>query len=196
MVAALLVVVAGYLIGTVPTAQLVGRRTGHDPLREGSLNPGATNVFRTSGRGAGAIVLAVDLLKGAVAAGLGWAVGGHVLGAIAGAAAVAGHVFPYNRLRHGGKGVATCAGLVLVLYPFVGIAAAALWAIVARLSRRPSIASLVAAVAIPVGVAVSGERGIEVAVIVLLAVIVVLRHHANIARLARGTERPVDAGQP
>ena len=196
MVAAVLAVAVGYLVGTLPTAVLVGRHTGHDPLREGSHNPGATNVYRTSGRRAGAFVLAVDLLKGAAAAGLGWAVGGHVLGAATGAAAVLGHVLPFNRPLHGGKGVATCAGMVLVLYPVVGVAAAVVWLAVARLSRRPSVASLVAAVGIPIGVAATGERGIEVGIIVALAVIVVLRHHANISRLAHGTERAVDAGRP
>ena len=195
MVAAVLAVVVGYLVGTLPSAVLVGRRTGHDPLLEGSHNPGATNVYRTSGRRAGAVVLAIDVVKGAAAAGLGWAVGGHLLGAITGAAAVVGHVLPVNRLRHGGKGVATCAGMILVLYPLVGVAAALLWVVVARITRRPSVASLIAAVGIPIGVAVTGERGVEVGVIVGLAVIVVLRHHANIARLAHGTERAVDAGR-
>ena len=119
-----------------------------------------------------------------------------MLGAAAGAAAVSGHVLPFHRPLHGGKGVATCAGVVLVLYPLVGIAAAAGWAVLARVTRRPSVASLVAAVGIPVGVAISGQRGIEVGIVVALAVIVILRHHANIARLARGTERAVDAGRP
>jgi len=196
VVVAVLVVVAGYVIGTLPTAVVVGRHAGHDPLREGSQNPGATNVYRTSGRRAGVLVLAGDLLKGALAAGLGWAVGGHLLGVATGAAAVAGHVLPITRLRHGGKGVATCAGMVLVLFPVVGIAAALLWVALARLTHRPSVASLAAAAGIPAGVALTGGRGAEVAIVVSLAVVVVLRHRANIARLAHGTERPVDAGQP
>lgn len=195
MVVAVLVVVAGYLIGTLPTAVVVGRYTGHDPLREGSHNPGAANVFRTSGRVAGGVVLGVDVLKGAAAAGLGWAVDGHTLAAAAGAAAVVGHVLPFNRPRHGGKGVATCAGMILVLYPVVGAAAVVVWAVAARLTRRPSVASLLAAVGIPIGVAITGERGVEVGVVVALAAVVVLRHHANIARLAHGTERAVDAGR-
>ena len=196
MVVAALAVAAGYLIGTLPTAVLVGRYTGHDPLQEGSHNPGATNVYRTSGRRAGAVVLLADLLKGAAAAGLGWTVGDHTLGAVTGAAAVLGHVLPFNRPRHGGKGVATCAGLVVVLYPLVGVAAAVLWAALARITRRASVASLAAAVGIPIGVAVVGGSGVEIGVIVALAAIVVLRHRANITRLAHGTERAVDAGRP
>lgn len=196
MVAAVLVVTAGYVLGMLPTAVVVGRHAGHDPLLEGSQNPGATNVYRTSGRRAGVLVLLGDLLKGAVAAALGWAVGGHLLGVAAGAAAVVGHVLPVTRLRHGGKGVATCAGMILVLFPVVGIAAAFLWALLTRVTHRPSVASLAAAAAIPAGVAVTGRRGAEVAIVISLAAVVMLRHHANIARLAQGTERPVDAGQP
>jgi glycerol-3-phosphate acyltransferase PlsY len=195
VVVAALAVAVGYVLGTLPTAVIVGRHAGHDPLQEGSHNPGATNVYRTAGRRAGAVVLAGDVLKGAVAAGLGWAAAGHLTGTLTGAAAVVGHIFPLRRPLHGGKGVATCAGMILVLFPVVGAAAAVLWIALARLSRRPSVASLALAVGIPVGVAVSGARGVEVAVVIALAVIVVLRHHANIARLAHGTERAVDAGQ-
>ena len=195
MVAAVLVVVAGYVLGTLPTAVVVGRHAGHDPLAEGSQNPGATNVYRTSGRRAGTLVLVGDLLKGAVAAALGWVVGGDVLGVAAGAAAVLGHVLPITRPRHGGKGVATCAGMILVLFPVVGIVAAVVWAALARLTHRPSVASLAVAAGIPAGVAATGGRGVEVVIVVALAVGVVLRHHGNIARLAQGTERPVDAGQ-
>ena len=108
--APLVVVVAAYLLGTFPTAALIGRMTGHDPTAEGSGNPGATNVLRTSGRGAGVAVLAVDVAKGALAVGLGLLVGDHTLGVIAGAAAVLGHVAPVGRRFRGGKGVATAAG--------------------------------------------------------------------------------------
>ena len=83
--APLVVVVAAYLLGTFPTAALIGRMTGHDPTAEGSGNPGATNVLRTSGRGAGVAVLAIDVAKGALAVGLGLLVGDHTLGVITGA---------------------------------------------------------------------------------------------------------------
>ncbi|MET0880111.1 MAG: glycerol-3-phosphate acyltransferase, partial [Acidimicrobiales bacterium] len=108
--APLVVVVVAYLLGTFPTAALIGRVTSHDPTIEGSGNPGATNVLRTSGRWAGVAVLAVDVAKGALAAGLGLLVGDHTLGVVAGAAAVLGHVAPVGRRFRGGKGVATAAG--------------------------------------------------------------------------------------
>lgn len=187
--------VTGYVLGMLPTALIVGRRLGHDPMQEGSHNPGATNVYRTAGRKAGAVVLAGDVAKGAAAAGFGWLVGDHSLGLACGAAAAVGHVAPVLRRFHGGKGVATCAGVVLVLYPLEGAVAAALWAAVAKVTRRPSVASLVLAVAVPSMVAALGASGREVAVLAALAFLVVVRHAGNIVRLAHHTEGPIEAGQ-
>src|SRR5689334_17894800 len=98
-----------YLAGMFPTARLVGGRTGHDPTHEGSGNPGASNVYRLAGRRAGAMVFLGDFAKGALAAGVGLAVGGRALGLACGAAAVAGHIAPVTRRFRGGKGVATAA---------------------------------------------------------------------------------------
>ena len=188
-------ILAGYVLGLLPTAVVVGRWVGHDPTAEGSGNPGATNVYRTAGRRAGAVVLAGDLLKGALAAGIGWAVGDHRLGLACGAAAVLGHVLPLTRRLRGGKGVATSIGVVLVLFPLHGLVATAAWAVVVRLTHRPSVASLVVAVGLPAGVAATGAPGVEVAGLVAIAAVVVLRHRGNIERLLRGDERPVEAGQ-
>jgi acyl phosphate:glycerol-3-phosphate acyltransferase len=193
---ALLTAVAGYLLGTLPTAVVVSRSAGHDPTREGSGNPGASNVFRTAGRRAGALVLVGDMLKGAAAAGLGWVVAGHTVGVVCGAAAVLGHVAPVWRIRHGGKGVATLAGAVLVLFPVHGVVAVAGWVLVARVARRPSVASLLLAVALPASIAVTGAPGVELAILVGLTAVVVARHTANIARLLHGDERPLRAEQP
>ena len=89
-----LLVVPAYLLGTFPTAILVGRREGRDPTQEGSGNPGASNTFRTMGRRAGAIVLLGDVAKGALAAGVGLATGNRAVGVACGLAAVLGHVSP------------------------------------------------------------------------------------------------------
>lgn len=188
----MLFVLAGYVLGTVPTAVLVGRRTGHDPTREGSGNPGATNVYRTAGRRAGVMVLAGDVLKGAAAAAGGWFVGDHLLGLACGAAAVAGHVLPAHRGFRGGKGVATAGGVTLVLFPVVAAVAVVVFALVARIGRRVSTASLVLAVGVPAGAAVTGAPGIEVALLVAVSAVIVLRHAGNIARLARGTESLIE----
>ena len=187
-------VVLGYLLGTVPTALLVVRRLGHDPTHEGSGNPGASNVYRTIGRGPAAVVLGVDLLKGAAAAGIGWAVGGHTLGLVCGIAAVVGHSYPL--VHRGGKGVATCAGVIAVLFPLHAVAIALGWVLLAKLTHRPSVASLLLAVAVPLGVAATGAQWVEVVLLVGLAAVVVLRHAGNIRRLLHGTERPIEVAEP
>ena len=121
-------VAGAYLLGMFPSAWLATRRRGVDPTAAGSGNPGATNVYRTAGRRAGVLTLVGDLVKGAAAAGLGWAVGGHGLGVACGVAAVVGHVAPLTRLSRGGKGVATGAGMALVLFPLAALVSAAAFA--------------------------------------------------------------------
>ena len=191
MLGAALVVVAAYLLGTFPTAAMVGRVTGHDPTVEGSGNPGATNVYRTSGRGAGLAVLVIDLAKGALAAGLGLLVGDHLLGLIAGAAAVLGHVAPVGRRFRGGKGVATAAGMAILLYPALSLVMGVVFALTVAVTRRSSVGSLVLAVLLPIGVAVTGHGGIEVLVTAGVSLVVIARHHDNIRRLIRREEAPV-----
>lgn len=181
-------VVASYAAGTLPTAQLVGRHWGVDPTATGSRNPGATNVYRTAGRRAGALTLVGDLCKGAVAAGAGWALGGHGLGVACGVAAVVGHVLPVTRRFRGGKGVATGAGMGLVLYPPAMLAAAAAFVLVARVTRVVALGSIAAAVTLPVGAALLGAPGPELGALALCSGLVVIRHGENIARLRRGEE--------
>ncbi|HET6950934.1 MAG TPA: glycerol-3-phosphate acyltransferase [Acidimicrobiales bacterium] len=181
-------VVAAYLVGTFPTALLVGRRRGVDPTRAGSGNPGATNVARTAGKAAGAATLAGDLGKGALAAAVGWAAGGHGLGVACGVAAVAGHVLPVTRGFRGGKGVATGAGMAIVLFPAAAAVGAACFVLAAALSRTVSAGSIAGAAALPAAAAALGAPAPEVAGLVLCAVLIVARHHANIARLLRGDE--------
>lgn len=190
-----LLVVAGYVLGMVPTALLVGRRTGVDPTASGSGNPGASNVFRTSGRRAGAVVLLGDLLKGALAAGAGLAVDGRGLGLACAAAAVLGHVAPVTRLRRGGKGVATAFGGVLVVFPPIAAAALAVWALVAAAGRRASLASICAVASGPLIAAASGQPGRHVAGLAAIAGLVVARHAGNIRRLVQGEEPALRAGR-
>jgi glycerol-3-phosphate acyltransferase PlsY len=194
VVALVLSVVFGYLLGTLPTAVLVGGRFGVDPRRTGSGNPGASNAYRTMGRVPAAIVLGGDLVKGAAAAGIGWGLGGHTVGLAAGVAAVVGHSFPLR--RHGGKGVAACAGTLLVTFPLIATAGAFGWALVAGVARRPSVASLALAIGLPIGVAVAGAPGVEVALLGGAATIVIVRHTDNIRRLVHGTEAPIQVARP
>lgn len=186
---------AAYLVGTLPTALLVGRRTGVDPTAVGSGNPGASNVYRTSGRRAGALVLAGDVVKGAVAAGAGLALGGRGIALACGAAAVLGHVAPLTRLRRGGKGVATAAGAVVVLFPLIALAAAAVWAIVVGITRRASVASLAAMAAGPLLALVAGLPARDVLGLGAIASLVVARHAPNIRRLLQGEEPVLGGGR-
>ena len=184
-----LAVAVGYLLGTAPTAALVGRRFGRDPTREGSGNPGASNVYRTAGAKAGALVFAGDALKGVAATVLGLLAGDRTLALVCGAAAVVGHVFPVTRRFRGGKGVATAVGMLAVLFPIVAAAGAVAWAAIAKLTRKASLASVVLAVGLPVGVALSDRPPVEVGIVVAVAALVVARHAGNIERLVRGDER-------
>ena len=181
-------VAGAYLLGTFPTARLASRRRGGDPTGAGSRNPGATNVYRTAGRRAGVLTLVGDVVKGAAAAGLGWALGGHGLGVACGVAAVVGHVAPLTRPSRGGKGVATVAGMALVLFPLAALVSGAAFAVVTALTRTVSLGSIAAAVVLPMAAGALGAPGREVAALVVCAVLVIARHRANIGRLWRGEE--------
>jgi glycerol-3-phosphate acyltransferase PlsY len=186
MVAVLLLVPVAWLLGTFPSAQLVARAHGRDILEEGSGNPGASNVGRLLGWKAGALVLALDFAKGAIAAGAGMVIGGRPGAFILGAAAIVGHTVPLY--RKGGKGVAAAGGALVVLYPLIVAGLAVFWFVVARVLHKASLASLLATILFPIAVLVLGFDRWEVGVVTALAVLVILRHSANIRRLLRREE--------
>jgi glycerol-3-phosphate acyltransferase PlsY len=190
-----LLVVPAYLLGTVPTAILVGRRAGRDPTREGSGNPGASNAFRTMGRRAGALVLAGDVAKGAAAAALGLATGERAVGVACGLAAVVGHVYPVTRRFRGGKGVATGAGMAIVLLPGVTVVLAVVWVVVVKVLRAASAGSVVVAVGFPLGAWLVGRPPGEVVAFAAAGLLIVARHRDNLERLRRGEERPLAASR-
>lgn len=182
-------IVGAYLAGTFPTAQLVGRRAGHDPTREGSGNPGASNVYRTAGRRAGALVLLGDLVKGALPTALALAASGRWLAGWCWLAAVGGHVLPLWRPRRGGKGVATAGGGALVLHPLGSVGLVALFVVVVRRSRVAALGSLAISFLLPLVVLAERRPAREVLVAAAVSLVVVARHHHNIRRLRAGTER-------
>jgi acyl phosphate:glycerol-3-phosphate acyltransferase len=188
---ALLVPVA-YLLGTFPSAGLVARRRGVDVTAEGSGNPGASNTFRLLGWKAGALVFALDALKGALAAGIGLAVDGHRGAYILGVAAILGHMLPVTRRFKGGRGVATGGGVMLVIFPVLTLVMTALWVVLARLTHKASIASVTVAIAFPIAVALAGHEAGDVAVITVMALLVVGRHLSNLRRLVQGRELGLD----
>lgn len=187
-------VVPAYLLGTFPTAILVGQRRGHDVTQEGSGNPGASNTLRTMGPRAGAAVLAGDLGKGALAAAMGLATGDRAIGVTCGLAAVLGHVAPVTRRFRGGKGVATAAGMAFVLVPLVALVLAGVWAVVVRLSRTASVGSVAISAGLPLGAALAGRPAGEVAAFAVCGALVVLRHRENLRRIRRGEERSLRPG--
>jgi glycerol-3-phosphate acyltransferase PlsY len=179
-----------WLLGTFPTAVLAARLRGHDVTREGSGNPGASNVGRLLGWRLGVLVLLADFCKGAIAAGVGLWVGGRPGAFVLGLAAVLGHTFPIY--RKGGRGVATAGGALTVLYPWIALALAVVWVVVARVLHKASLASLLVTIAFPVAVIATGHDVWEDVVVGALALLIISRHAANIRRLLRREEPNLD----
>jgi glycerol-3-phosphate acyltransferase PlsY len=191
MLAVILLVPVAWLLGTFPSAVLVARAHGRDVMREGSGNPGASNVARLVGWRAGALVLVLDFAKGALAAGVGYAVGGRPGAFALGIAAIVGHTFPL--FRKGGKGVATAAGALVVLYPLIVLGLAVVWFVVARLLHKASLASLLGVVLFWVAAVAMDYDTWEIVLLSALAILVISRHFGNIRRLLRRQENDLGA---
>lgn len=178
----------GYLLGSVPFGLVITRALGLGDLRQiGSGNIGATNVLRTGNKGAALATLLLDSGKGAIAVLLARHFGGETAAVLAGAAAFLGHCFPVWLGFRGGKGVATFLGTLIALCWPVGLMACATWAVTAALSRISSLSALLAAVLAPAFAWGLGRPDIAAAA-AFMAVLILLRHHANIRRLLAGTE--------
>jgi glycerol-3-phosphate acyltransferase PlsY len=190
----MLLVPVAYMLGTFPSAELVARRKGVDITAQGSGNPGASNTFRLLGWKAGALVFALDFAKGALAAAIGIIVDGHLGAYVLGGAAIIGHTLPVTRRFKGGRGVATGAGVLFVIFPLLALAGAALWVVVVRITHKASVASITVMIALPIGVALAGHTGTDIAVIAALSLLVIARHWSNLRRLVRGEELGLDPG--
>ena len=184
-------IVGAYLIGAVPIGWLVARAFGvSDIRRHGSGTIGATNVLRTLGRLPAIVTLLGDVLKGYVAVALAarFTQGDPVAVALATVAAVVGNCWSVFLGFRGGKGVATGLGALLRLVPWATLAALPVFVAVVATSRFVSLGSLLGALCVPLGAALLGYPRASVIAAVAVALIVVGRHHANIARLRAGTE--------
>ena len=202
----LIALVVGYLLGSLPFGYLVARSKGVNIFEVGSKNPGATNVRRVLGSGPGNLVFFLDALKGALATG--WP---RLLGrlsedvphgavslfppdralesAVAGlVGALLGHSFSCFTKFRGGKGVATATGGLLVLMPLALVIGAVVWAVTFYSTRYVSLASILAAVSMPMSAFALREQTLLLGLTVLIAVLVVVRHRSNIQRLMNGTE--------
>jgi glycerol-3-phosphate acyltransferase PlsY len=180
----------GYLAGSIPTGYwLVRLLRGEDIRTVGSGNIGATNVWRTYGARLGAPVMALDVAKGFFPALLATIYVGHLAGVVAGAAAMAGHWRPlFMGFQRGGKVVATSGGAFLGVAPLVGGIGAVVWIVVFSLCRYASVASIAAALSLPITSAILGEPWPVDVFAVAAALAVLVLHRGNITRLRAGTE--------
>ncbi len=207
-IAVLATALIAYLIGSFPSGYLAGRAHGLDLRKEGSGNIGATNALRVLGRRTGYVVFAADIFKGWLAVIVAFVIGAFaapaqtvpfgVLGAIS---CVIGHMFPVWLGFQGGKGIATSGGIMLALFPIqvfgFGLAA---WLLLFFTTRYVSVASLAAALALPVGGIIMVGFGrcdwLRVAIAAIMCALSVWRHKGNIQRLLAGTEKKFEKKRP
>jgi len=211
VLAILLIVVAAYLLGSIPSGYLLVRVFRHQDIRTiGSGNIGATNVLRSGAKGLGAATFLLDMFKGCAAVWLGAAVWtglvlvAHIIPAtplrnfeaLAALCAVLGHMFPVWLRFKGGKGVATGFGVFLVAAPLAALSAITVFGIIFAITRFVSLASILGAASFPICAwyLVRGDKpAFFIAVQAAVALLIIAKHHQNIRRLLTGTESRIGA---
>jgi acyl phosphate:glycerol-3-phosphate acyltransferase len=199
VLAYIIIVVAAYFLGSIPTGYLVARAKGIDIRAVGSGNIGASNVFRMVGKTAGVLALVVDVLKGYAACAwlCDWllpplgvsTMDTGLYRVLAGIAAVLGHNFTCWLKFKGGKGIATSAGVYFALAPAAAGIALGAWIVAFALSRYASVASIASAIALPTAVWFTRESLLLRIVTILLGVMAIYKHRGNVKRLLNGTEQ-------
>jgi glycerol-3-phosphate acyltransferase PlsY len=190
-VEAAVAIVVAYLLGSVDFGVIVPRVLGVDIYQHGSGNPGTSNVFRTLGKKAAAVVLVGDVAKGLLAAAIGAGWVSVPVGFACATAAVVGHTFPVWHGFRGGRGVATALGAAIWLEPVFGLVTAAAWGGLVAATKVASVASLAAMAVYVPGFVLAGHRGWSLAWAAATAAIVVARHAPNIRRMIRQDERRI-----
>ena len=185
-----LLVVAGYVLGSMPWGYWLVRVVKHEDIRrQGSGNIGGTNVWRAYGWRLGLPVVVLDTAKGFVPAFVGALLVSDLAGVLAGSAAMLGHSRPlFLKWQRGGKMVATAGGAFLGVAPLVGAVGAVVWIAVFLLFRYASLASMLAAVSLPIAAVLLDESWPVIVFAAIAALAIVFLHRANIARLRSGTE--------
>jgi glycerol-3-phosphate acyltransferase PlsY len=184
----LIAAVAGYILGSIPFGLVVAKLFGLGDIRQiGSGNIGATNVLRTGNKLAAFLTLVLDAGKGAIAVLIARAVFGEGAAGVAGLFAVLGHLFPLFLRFKGGKGVATFLGTLLALSFPAGLVACATWLIMAAIFRISSLSAIMAALLAPVFTFYFYHMH-GAALVAVLSLVVIAKHHANIGRLLKGEE--------
>lgn len=196
----IVVALGGYCLGSIPTGYCMGRLRGVDIRQLGSGNIGATNVMRILGKPIGVFVLLVDALKGYLACILLPSLAIHLLAAgtdlpdrvwlslAGGIMAILGHNFPCWLRFKGGKGIATTAGVLAALMPWAFVICVGTWLATVGLSRYVSVASIAAAIVLPLAVWATQSSRLLLGVSVMLSAMAIYKHRTNIQRLFDGTE--------
>jgi acyl phosphate:glycerol-3-phosphate acyltransferase len=203
-----IIAVVTYLTGSIPSCYLAGRLAGIDIRKTGSGNIGATNVTRMLGKRYGYPVFLADFTKGLAAVGIAMMTGKYfkltnsyealqIVGAIF---CVIGNTFPVWLRFKGGKGVATSAGALFALTPVATLVAVIVWVVTFEITRYVSVASIVAAIALPITILLMThfdriDESLLFYFSICLATVVVLRHRSNLSRLIRGTEQRFDRSE-
>ena len=192
----LLACILAYLLGSVPNGLILCRAIWHIDIREhGSRNIGATNVYRTLGKGPGAVVFLLDFLKGFLGVYIAMLLVGTPLAMVSGGiAAILGHSASVFLRFKGGKGVATGLGVIAMLMPAVTGIVFFAWLGIVFVTRYVSLGSIVSAALVPIFAFLFAYPTEYLAFGVLAAVLVIVRHHTNITRLLNGTESKIKAG--
>ncbi len=184
----------GYFVGAIPFGLVIGKMAGLDVRQEGSCNIGATNVSRVLGKKLGFLTLICDCLKGFLPMYLAASVlpdsaNKELFVALTGLMAVLGHMFPVYLKFRGGKGVATGLGVFLYLSPPVILISLLVFIAAVALSGFVSVGSLLASGLVPFWLWMLGGSGITIGVAAVVALLIWFKHHENIGRLVRGTEK-------
>jgi glycerol-3-phosphate acyltransferase PlsY len=202
------IVVAAYLLGSIPTGYLLIRLFKKQDIRAmGSGSTGATNVLRSGAKGLGAATFLLDVLKGVLAVFLGAKLSNygfppipvHNAEALAALCAVLGHIYPIWLDFKGGKGVATDFGVFLAIVPLAALAAISVFIVIVAVTRYVSLASILGAAAFPIFAwffVPWMHAWIPMTIACLVAAIIIAKHHQNIGRLLSGTEYRFGAKKP
>ena len=185
-----------YLLGSIPNGLVFGKLFWHIDLREhGSHNIGATNAWRTLGKGPGFLIFLLDFLKGFLSVGIGLLLVGTPLAMVLGGVfAIVGHSCSLFLKFKGGKGVATGLGVIVMLMPVPALVVFLVWLGIVKISGYVSLGSIVAAALVPLLAWAMGNPCEYIVFGVLAAALIIIRHYANIGRLLSGTESKIKAG--
>ncbi len=198
----LLVIIIGYLLGSLNTSIIVGKIYGTDIRKHGSGNAGMTNTLRTLGKTAAVLVIFGDILKGV----LSYIIGNVIInsipasitlsisgigGMVGGIAAIAGHNWPVYFGFKGGKGILTSFSVVMMMDWKLGLILLGVFVIIVAITRYVSLGSIIACVAFPIGAAIKGNSPIFIIFAAILSILAIARHNGNIKRLLNGTEHKI-----